>query len=164
MRILSAFTAIASASILAIPSAAMPSEFKDLDNSTWCSIGKGHTVVTIDDTGATTLRKDQNVCLTINKIEDVWKVRFEWWSIPLNKRFVEHALAGWINPKTLAYKESASNINNSKIIGEGHIRFVDKNTINLLQYGTLEDGSAAMLSENLTRASAIPRVNIPLHK
>ena len=74
----------------------------------------------------------------------------------MNKRFVEYSLAGWINPKTLAYIESSSTPTNSKIVGEGHIRFIDKDTINILQYGVLEDGSVAMFSENLTRVDAVP--------
>ena len=82
----------------------------------------------------------------------------------MNKRFIEYALAGWINPKTLAYKEVPGQTTSSKITGEGHLRFIDKNTINILQYGVLENGKLAMFSENFTRVDFIPQVNIPLQK
>ena len=80
----------------------------------------------------------------------------------MNKRFIEYALAGWINPKTLAYKEAPSQSTNLKIVGEGHIRFIDNNTVNFFQYGVLENGSTAMFSENMTRVDDVPEVNIPL--
>ena len=79
----------------------------------------------------------------------------------MNRRHIEYAIAGWINPKTLAYIEAVST-KGKNVIGEGHIRYVDKDTINLLQYGRMEDGSALMFSENLTRVDSIPLVDIPL--
>lgn len=44
----------------------------------------------------------------------------------------------------------------AKIVGKGHIVLIDKNTINFVQYGVLENGSAAIFSENLTRVNEIP--------
>ena len=156
--------AIAAATLFGLPVAAMPSKFIDLENSTFCSIDQGHSVVLIDDSGSTSVRGGQSACITLSKVEDLWKVRIEWWSKEMNKRFVEYALAGWINPKTLAYKEAPSQSTNSKIVGEGHIRFIDNNTVNFFQYGVLENGSTAMFSENMTRADGVPEVNIPLQK
>ena len=72
----------------------MPSKFADLENSTFCSIDQGHSVVLIDDSGSTSVRGGQSVCVTLNKVEDLWKVRIDWWSKEMNKRFVEYALAG----------------------------------------------------------------------
>lgn len=161
------FLSIASAVFLAglwQPAAAMPSQFNDLDNSIFCSIDKGHAPVLIDRKGNTKVRKDQNVCLSLSKVEDLWKVRIEWWSKPMNLRHVEYAIAGWINPKTLAYIEATSSKSNKIAIGEGHIRYVDPDTINFLQYARMESGSALMLSENLTRVDKIPVVDIPLHE
>jgi len=81
----------------------------------------------------------------------------------MNRRHIEYAIAGWINPKTLAYIEAVSTIG-MNVIGEGRIRYVDEDTINLLQYGRMEDISAVMFSENLTKADSIPLVSIPLHE
>ena len=164
MRKSFSFAAIGLASMLSLPAVAMPTKFKDLDNATFCSVDNGHYIVLLDREGNTNVRYDQHICITLSKIEDLWKVRTEWWSVPMNKRFVEYSLAGWINPKTLAYIESSSTPTNSKIVGEGHIRFMDKDTINILQYGVLEDGSVAMFSENLTRVDAVPSINIPLQR
>ena len=147
---------------LAQPVAAMPSPFNDVDNSTFCSIDKGHAPVLIDGKGNIKVRKDQSVCLSLSKVEDLWKVRIEWWSKPMNRRHVEYAIAGWINPKTLAYVEATSSKSKKVAIGEGHIRYIDADTINFLQYAIMEDGSALMLSENLTRVDKIPAVDIPL--
>ena len=154
--------AITAAALFGLPAGAMPSKFVDLENSTFCSIDQGHSVVLIDDSGSTSVRGGQSACITLNKVEDLWKVRIDWWSKEMNKRFVEYALAGWINPKTLAYKEAPSQSTSSKIVGEGHIRFIDNNTVNFFQYGVLENGHTAMFSENLTRANGVPEVNIPL--
>ncbi len=158
------FAAIGLATVLTLPAVAMPTKFKDLDNATFCSIDNGHSIVLLDKDGNTKVRNDQHACITLSKIEDLWKVRIEWWSVPMNKRFVEYSLAGWINPQTLAYIESSSRPTNSKIVGEGHIRYIDKDTINVLQFGILEDGSAAMFSENFTRVDAMPTINVPLQK
>ncbi|MDB4678041.1 hypothetical protein OAE71_02650 [Synechococcus sp. AH-551-A21] len=158
------FVAIGLASMLSLPAVAMPTKFKDMDNATFCSVDNDHSVVLLDNDGNTNVRSDQNACITLSKIEDLWKVRIEWWSVPMNKRFVEYSLAGWINPQTLAYIESSSIPTNSKIVGEGHIRYIDKDTINVLQFGVLEDGSAAMFSENFTRVDSIPTINIPLQR
>ena len=164
MRKSFSFVAIGLASMLSLPAVAMPTKFKDLDNSTFCSIDNGHSVVVLDKDGNTSVRNDQHACITLSKIEDLWKVRIEWWSVPMNKRFVEYSLAGWLNPQTLAYIESSSIPTNSKIVGEGHIRYIDKDTINVLQFGILEDGAAAMFSENFTRVDAVPTINIPLQR
>ncbi len=158
------FAAIGLATVLTLPAVAMPTKFKDLDNATFCSIDNGHSIVLLDKDGNTKVRNDQHACITLSKIEDLWKVRIEWWSVPMNKRFVEYSLAGWINPQTLAYIESSSRPTNSKIVGEGHIRYINKDTINVLQFGILEDGSAAMFSENFTRVDAMPTINVPLQK
>ena len=160
------FLSIASITFLAAfsqPVAAMPSQFDDLDNSTFCSIDKGHSVTVMDNEGNISTRSEQSVCLSLTKAEDLWKARIEWWSKPMNRRHIEYAIAGWINPKTLAYIEAVST-KGKNVIGEGHIRYVDKDTINLLQYGRMEDGSALMFSENLTRVDSIPLVDIPLHE
>ncbi|MGI9459919.1 MAG: hypothetical protein ACR2NF_07975 [Pirellulales bacterium] len=164
MRKSFSFVAIGLASMLSLPAVAMPTKFKDMDNATFCSVDNDHSVVLLDNDGNTNVRSDQNACITLSKIEDLWKVRIEWWSVPMNKRFVEYSLAGWINPQTLAYIESSSIPTNSKIVGEGHIRYIDKDTINVLQFGVLEDGSAAMFSENFTRVDSIPTINIPLQR
>ena len=142
---------------------AMPGQFKNLDNSTFCSIDKGHSVTVMDNEGNISTRSEQSVCLSLTKAEDLWKARIEWWSKPMNRRHIEYAIAGWINPKTLAYIEAVST-KGKNVIGEGHIRYVDKDTINLLQYGRMEDGSALMFSENLTRVDSIPLVDIPLNE
>ncbi|MCP4460713.1 MAG: hypothetical protein GY816_22235 [Cytophagales bacterium] len=164
MRKSFSFVAIGLASMLSLPAVAMPTKFKDMDNATFCSVDNDHSVVLLDNDGNTNVRSDQNACITLSKIEDLWKVRIEWWSVPMNKRFVEYSLAGWINPQTLAYIESSSNPTHSKIVGEGHIRYIDKDTINVLHFGVLEDGSAAMFSENFTRVDSIPTINIPLQR
>ena len=164
MRKSFSFVAIGLASMLSLPAVAMPTKFKDMDNATFCSVDNDHSVVLLDNDGNTNVRYNQNACITLSKIEDLWKVRIEWWSVPMNKRFVEYSLAGWINPQTLAYIESSSIPTNSKIVGEGHIRYIDKDTINVLQFGVLEDGSAAMFSENFTRVDSFPTINIPLQR
>lgn len=156
------FAAAGLAGVLSLPAGALPSKFKNMNNATFCSIDRGHSIINLDRNGVSKLKENLNVCITLSEIEDVWKVRIDWWSIPLNKKFVEYALAGWINPKTLAYIESSSSPNNTKIIGEGHIRFIDEDTVNFLQYGVLENGSAAMLSENLTRVETMPIIDLPL--
>ena len=141
----------------------MPSRFNDLDNSTFCSIDKGHSVTVMDNKGNISTRPEQSVCLSLTKAEDLWKVRIEWWSKPMNRRHIEYAIAGWINPKTLAYIEAAST-KGKNVIGEGHIRYVNEDVINLLQYGRTEDGSALMFSENLTKVDSIPLVDIPVQE
>ena len=157
-----AIASVAFLSALSQPAAAMPSQFNDADNTTYCSIDKGHAPVLIDGKGNTKIRKDQSICLTLSKVEELWKVRIEWWSKPMNRRHVEYAIAGWINPKTLAYVEATSSKSKKVAIGEGHIRYIDADTINFLQYARMEDGSALMLSENMTRVDKIPAVDIPL--
>lgn len=164
MRQILTAASIALLAALSQPAPAMPSQFDDLDGSTFCSIDKGHVAVLIDGKGNTKTRADQSVCLTLAKVEDVWKVRIEWWSKPMNRRHIEYAIAGWINPKTLAYIEATSSKSKKIVIGEGYIRYVNADTINFLQFGRMENGSALMVSEDLTRVDSVPAVNIPLNQ
>ena len=85
----------------------------------------------------------------MTKIEDVWKVRIEWWSQPMNKRFVEYALAGWINPSTLSYIEAPSNPTASKIVGTGQLRFIDARHHSLLSERCFDNGSSALFQRDL---------------
>ena len=50
------------------------------------------------------------------------------------------------------------------MIGEGTIRYVDEDTVNLLQYGRMGGGSALMFSENLTKVDRISSLDIPLYE
>ena len=156
-----ALAAIGLAIVWPLPTSAMPSDFDQLDNATFCSIKKGHSLITLDNEGKLDAYENKNVRITLSKFNDVWKVRIDWWPDAKNYRHVEYALAGWINPKTLAYIEASSSSNMIKVIGEGHLRFIDDDTINYLQYGILENGSAAMLSENLTRVETMPIIDLP---
>jgi len=164
MRKLFSYAAISVAAMLSLPAIAMPGKFDSLDNATFCSVDQGHSVILIDSKGTTAVRPGQSACITLTKIEDVWKVRIEWWSQPMNKRFVEYALAGWINPSTLSYIEAPSNPTASKIVGTGQLRFIDADTIHFFQNGVLDNGSSALFNETLTRVTTAPTVNIPLQE
>jgi len=76
----------------------MPGQFNSLDNSTFCSIDKGYSVTVMDNKGNISTRPKQSVCLSLTKVEALWKVRIEWWSKLMNRRHVEYAIVGWVNP------------------------------------------------------------------
>ena len=130
--------------------------------STFCSLNNEHSVVNLDKNGNVQVDRNKNVCITLTKVEDVWKMRTQWWSEDDKFGSVEYSLAGWINPRTLAYLEVPSAPNKLKVIGEGHIRFIDKDTVNYFQYGLGENGSVGMLSENLVRVESLPVISVPM--
>ena len=155
--------AIGLAGMLSVPAMAMPSKFDEVaSGSTFCSLNNELSVVNLDQNGKTQVDRNINVCITLSRIEDVWKMRTQWWSEDEKYGSVEHSLAGWINPRTLAYMEVPSAFNELKVVGEGHIRFIDKDTVNYFQYGLGENGSVGMLSQNLTRVESLPVINHPM--
>ena len=155
--------AIGLAGMLSLPAVAMPSKFDEVaSGSTFCSLNNEHSVINLDKNGNVQVDRNKNVCITLTKVEDVWQMRTQWWSEDEKYGSVEYSLAGWINPRTLAYMEVPSAPNKLKVIGEGHIRFIDKDTVNYFQYGLGEDWSVGMLSENLVRVESLPVINVPM--
>ena len=155
--------AIGLAGMLSLPALAMPNKFDEVaSGSTFCSLNNGHSVIQLDKNGNVQVDRNKNVCITLAKVEDVWKMRTQWWSEDEKYGSVEYSLAGWINPRTLAYMEAPSAPNGLKLIGEGRITFIDKDTVNYFQYGLRENGSVGMLSEKLTRVESLPVINLPM--
>ena len=68
--------AIGLAGMLSLPAVAMPSKFNEVVNgSTFCSLNNEHSVINLDKNGNVQVDRNKNVCITLTKVEDVWKMR-----------------------------------------------------------------------------------------